>query len=76
MLSRNLAMKKRLRADEVTLGAWISFSDPAIAEIMAGMGLDWIMIDTEHTPITLESLFHILMAFNGQPTVPIVRMIR
>lgn len=74
MLSRNLSLKKRLRADEITFGAWISFSDPAIAEIMAGMGLDWILIDTEHTPFTLESLFHVLMAFNGQPTVPIVRV--
>ena len=74
MLTRNLDLKKRLRAGEVTFGAWISFSDPAIAEIMAGMGLDWLLIDAEHNPFTLESLFHVLLAFKGRPTVPIVRI--
>jgi len=74
MLSRNLSLKKRLRAGEITFGAWLSFSAPAVAEIMAGIGFDWVLIDTEHAPFSLESLTCVLMAFNGQPTVPIVRI--
>ena len=74
MLTRNLSLKKRLSSGEATFGAWLTFSDPAVAEMMAGVGFDWVIIDTEHAPFTLESLASVLMAFNGQPTVPIVRV--
>lgn len=63
-----------MRAGECLVGAWLSFSDPAAAEIMAGTGYDWILIDTEHAPFSLESLQTVLMAFNGRDTVPIVRV--
>jgi 2-keto-3-deoxy-L-rhamnonate aldolase RhmA len=41
---------------------------------MAGAGFDWLLIDMEHAPFTLESLEVVLMAFNGRDTVPIVRV--
>lgn len=71
---RSLALKRRLRAGETTFGAWVSFQDPGAAEIMAGTGYDWVFIDTEHSPFSLESLQHVLMAFSGRATVPIVRV--
>lgn len=74
MLARSIQLKKRLRAGEKTIGAWLSLSCPAVAEIMAGAGWDWVLIETEHTPFTLESLEYTLMAFNGRDTVPIVRV--
>jgi hypothetical protein len=49
--TRGLNLKRRLRAGEVTIGAWISFAESAVAEIMAGTGFDWILIDTEHAPV-------------------------
>jgi 2-keto-3-deoxy-L-rhamnonate aldolase RhmA len=72
--TRDLNLKRRLRAGEVTLGAWISFAESAVAEIMAGTGFDWILIDTEHAPFSPEGLQTVLMAFNGRESVPIVRV--
>ncbi len=74
LIERNLQLKKRLREGEVTVGAWLSFACPAVAEIMAGASFDWLLIDTEHAPFTLENLESVLMAFNGRDTVPIVRV--
>jgi len=71
---RSLALKRRLRAGETTFGAFVSFQDPASAEIMAGTGYDWVFIDMEHSPFDMKSLQHVLMAFNGRSTVPIVRV--
>ena len=71
---RSGALKRRLRAGETTFGAFLSFQDPGTAEIMAGTGYDWVFIDMEHSPFDLKSLQHVLMAFNGRPTVPIVRV--
>ena len=71
---RSLALKKRFRAGETTFGAFVSFQDPGSAEIMAGTGFDWVFIDMEHSPFDLKSLQHVLMAFSGRSTVPIVRV--
>ena len=74
MTTRGLDLKRRLRAGEVTIGAWLSFAESAVAEIMAGAGYDWILIDTEHAPFSPEGLQTVLTAFNGRASVPIVRV--
>jgi len=74
MSERALDLKRRLRDGATALGAWLSIADPAVAEIMAGAGFDYILIDTEHAPWSLESLQTMLLAFRGMPTVPIVRV--
>ena len=48
-------LKKKLRNREKLFGGWISFDHPAIAEIFAMIGLDFIGIDMEHAPISLSS---------------------
>jgi len=45
-----------------------------IAEIMAGAGFDWVLIDTEHGGLSNEGVQTCLVAFNGSPTVPMVRV--
>ncbi len=74
MSARGMALKERLKAGAVAYGAWLSIADPVVAEIMAGAGLDYVMIDTEHAPWSLERLQTALMAFRGVETVPIVRV--
>jgi 4-hydroxy-2-oxoheptanedioate aldolase len=74
MSARSMQLKQRLVRGETTFGAWLSISNPNIAEIMAGTGYDWVLIDTEHGPFGLEGLQVALMAFKGAPTVPIVRV--
>jgi 4-hydroxy-2-oxoheptanedioate aldolase len=72
--ARSLDLKRRLKAGETTVGAWLSFAESAVAEIMAGTGYDWILIDTEHAPFGPEGLQAVLTAFHGRPSVPIVRV--
>ena len=74
MLPKCLALKARLRAGETTLGAWLTFSDAAVAEIMADLGYDWLLIDAEHAPFSLDSLAHLLTAFHGRQAVPLIRV--
>nr|WP_306307048.1 HpcH/HpaI aldolase/citrate lyase family protein [Nocardia abscessus] len=47
---------------------------PLIAEIMAGSGLDWLLIDMEHAPNSLESVLAQLYAVSGYSSVPVVRV--
>ncbi|WP_279238609.1 HpcH/HpaI aldolase family protein [Cryobacterium zhongshanensis] len=52
---------------------WACSGSPLVAEICAGSGLDWLLIDAEHSPNGLESLLAQLQAVAGYPIVPVVR---
>ena len=43
-------------------GMWVCSGSPLVAEICAGSGLDWLLIDAEHSPNGLESILAQLQA--------------
>lgn len=55
-------------------GMWICSGSPLIAEICAGSGLDWVLIDMEHSPNGLESVLAQLQAVAAYPVAPVVRV--
>lgn len=52
---------------------WVSSASPVVAEICAGAGLDWLLIDGEHSPVGLESVLSLLQAVAAYPVTPMVR---
>lgn len=60
-------------ADRPLVGMWVCSGSPLIAEICAGSGLDWLLIDGEHGPNGLESILAQLQAVAGYPITPLVR---
>jgi len=73
-IDHSLEFKQRMRAGEILLGSWIDLVDPCACEIMAQVGFDWFLIDTEHGPIDISTLQNMLIAMRGSSTVPIVRV--
>lgn len=66
--------KARLGAGQrAQVGMWACSGSPLVAEICAGSGLDWLLIDAEHSPNGLESLTAQLQAVHGYPIAPVVR---
>ena len=63
----------RLAGGSRQTGMWVCSGSPLVAEICAGSGLDWLLIDAEHSPNGLESLLAQLQAVHGYPAVPVVR---
>lgn len=61
-------------ADRPLAGMWVCSGSPVIAEICAGGGLDWLLIDMEHGPNGLESVLAQLQAVAAYPTTPVVRV--
>lgn len=61
-------------ASRPQIGAWICSGSPLAAEIVAGSGLDWTLIDGEHSPIGLESILALLQAVAPYPITPLVRV--
>lgn len=54
-------------------GMWVCSGSPLVAEICAGAGLDWILIDAEHSPNGLESILAQLQAVHSYPVEVMVR---
>jgi 4-hydroxy-2-oxoheptanedioate aldolase len=55
-------------------GMWVCSGSPVVAEICAGSGLDWILIDMEHGPNSLPSVLAQLQAVSAYPVAPVVRV--
>lgn len=60
-------------ADRPLAGMWVCSASPLVAEICAGSGLDWLLIDAEHSPNGLESVLAQLQAVHGYPVQTLVR---
>ena len=43
-------------------GGWVCSGSALVAEIMAGAGFDWLLIDTEHAPIDLAEASRMAVA--------------
>ncbi len=54
-------------------GMWVCSGSPLIAELCAGSGLDWLLVDAEHSPNGLESILAQLQAIHGYPVQVMVR---
>ena len=66
--------KKALAWGEVQIGLWQALADPYAAEICAGSGFDWLLLDGEHAPNDLRSLLGALQSVAPYPTHPVVRV--
>ncbi|KAA9155195.1 HpcH/HpaI aldolase/citrate lyase family protein [Microbacterium lushaniae] len=61
-------------ADRPLAGMWVCSGSPLVAEICAGGGLDWLLIDMEHSPNSLEGVLAQLQAVAAYPSTPVVRV--
>jgi len=68
------AFKAAIKAKKPQIGLWASIPSNYAAEVIAGAGFDWILIDTEHTPSDIETVVTQLQAVSAYPTTPIVRV--
>jgi 4-hydroxy-2-oxoheptanedioate aldolase len=55
-------------------GMWVCSGSPLVAEICAGSGLDWLLIDMEHSPNGLGSVLTQLQVVAAHDITPVVRV--
>lgn len=62
------------QASRPQIGMWVSSGSPVAAEILAGSGMDWVLIDAEHSPYGLETIVDLLRATAAYPASTVVRV--
>src|ERR1039457_136349 len=67
-------VKKKLREGLPVFGALIATNSVESAAQTANLGFDFLWIEMEHSPITLETLRNMVLATRGLPALPFARV--
>ena len=67
-------LRKKILSRELCIGTWIQIGHPAVAEILAQCGYEWIAVDMEHAGIGIETYTDIVRAVSGFNTAPFARV--
>jgi len=65
--------KQALGGDKPIFGLWQGIPCTTVAEIGAGAGFDWVLVDAEHGPFDLKSVMAHLQAIEPYPVSALVR---
>lgn len=68
------ALRARLAAGEVLIGTWLSCSSPEVAEALASMGFDWLVVDMEHGSADVQTAMLCFLAAERHGCVPLARL--
>jgi 2-keto-3-deoxy-L-rhamnonate aldolase RhmA len=67
-------VKRKLAAGDPVIAATITAANADVAAHIATMGFDFLWIEMEHSPITLETLRNMVLATRGLPALPFARV--
>ena len=68
------AIKQKLAGGEVVMGMMHFTASPMLVEVMASAGLDFFIIDFEHSPIDLETAAHLVRTGDAAGIAPLLRI--
>ncbi len=68
------SLKSKLAQSQFTMGSWITLAHPAIAEIMSNAGFDWLVIDLEHSVVTIREAEELIRVISLSGSCPLVRL--
>lgn len=63
-----------IRQGRPQIGLWVGLTSAYAAEVVAGAGFDWLLVDTEHAPNDLMTVVGQLQAIAGHGTPGLVRV--
>ena len=70
----DMNLKERMRSGGFTIGSWITLGHAGIAEIMANAGFDWLVVDLEHSVISIETAGDLIRVIDLCGVAPLVRL--
>src|SRR5438067_4605693 len=66
-------VKERLQKGEPVFGVVISVNNVEVAAQAANLGFDFLWLEMEHAPLSMETVRNIVLATRGLPAVPLAR---
>ena len=69
-----MTLKQKLKNKKLTIGSWITIGNTSIAEILSNAGYDWLVVDLEHTTISLEQAGELIRTIDLSGISSLVRI--
>jgi len=74
MLAKN-RLKKKLQSGKPVIGIWNTLASPIVTEVIAQSGFDFQIIDLEHGPFVIDSIYsHVSACESSSQCTPLVRI--
>jgi len=67
-------LKQKLKNRELTIGSWITLGNTGVAEILSNAGFDWLVIDLEHTTISIDQAGDLIRIIDLSGVPSLVRL--
>ena len=64
------SLKTALAENRLTIGSWIQIGHPAVAEILATLGFEWLVVDLEHADIGIKGFADVIRGLHGRGPLP------
>ncbi len=71
---RRSSLKANLQQGKLSLGTWITLGHAGIAEIFAKAGFEWLVVDLEHSTISIEHAGELIRTIDLAGAAPLVRL--
>ena len=73
MIMRENTLKQQLYAGKAAFGVMCTFPSPTVVEMLGHLGFDWILLDNEHGPVTVDTVEGCVAVAELSGMAPIVR---
>lgn len=67
-------LRPRLEGEAPVIGCWLMSTSPAAAEVLAYAGFDFVVVDMEHSPLTVTDLVGVLRALAATGCPAVIRL--
>lgn len=71
---RHNTLKDRLRDGTTAFGVMLNIPSPELVELVGLLGFDWVFIDSEHGPMSVETCEHMVRAAESVGITPMIRL--
>lgn len=68
-----MTLKQKLRKGQLSVGSWITLGHSTVAEIFANAGFEWLVVDLEHSVISLGEAENLIRTIELSGVTPLVR---
>jgi len=66
-------LKAKLKEGKPVIGTFVGLGHPDVTEVLSRLGFDWLLLDGEHSPMSIETMQRMMQSMNGSECIPIVR---
>jgi 2-dehydro-3-deoxyglucarate aldolase len=67
-------LKAKLGSRKLSVGSWLSIGNSTTTEIMARAGFEWLVVDLEHTAISIDVAAEMIRIIDLCGVIPLVRL--